>query len=268
MSSVLQPINQWPRDSANQIRGVFTDLDDTLSKKGRVPAIVFEAMEKLQDAGILVIPITGRPAGWCDMIARSWPVDGVVGENGAFYFTHDSKNKSMRRVFIDSPEDRADKRQKLDIIRDKILHTIPGAGIASDQPYREADLAIDFCEDVPLLPQEQIDLIVSIFHDHGATAKISSIHVNGWFGHYDKLSMTKQMMRELYDIDLSREKDAYVFMGDSPNDSPMFDFFPNAIGVANLLDMKDQCDHLPAWITSKPRGEGFVEVAELILNSR
>ncbi|MBT4888124.1 MAG: HAD-IIB family hydrolase [Rhodospirillales bacterium] len=267
MNTKLQPLHTWPQSDAKSIRGVLTDIDGTLTYDGRVPASVFDAMEKLQTAGLLVIPITGRPAGWCDMIARSWPVDGVVGENGALYFSRDTESNTMRRVFIDSDEVRAENRRKLDTIRDEILASIPGAGISSDQPYRVADLAIDFCEDVKPLSQDEIDTIASIFHKHGATAKVSSIHVNGWFGEYDKLSMTKRMMRELYDMDLALDKNNYAFVGDSPNDCPMFEYFPNAIGVANLLSMQDQCSALPTWITTKPEGEGFVEVAEKILSS-
>ena len=131
------------------------------------------------------------------MIARTWPVDAVVGENGALYFAHDAKNQAMTRVFTHSQKQRLENRAKLDAIREAVLTAIPGAGIASDQPYRETDLAIDFCEDVDALPQQQINQIVTIFEDFGATAKISSIHVNGWFGDYDKLSMTKRIMADL-----------------------------------------------------------------------
>jgi hypothetical protein len=265
MTSHLQPLAQWPLADCEKIRGVFTDIDDTLTTDGRVPASVFSAMEDLHQAGFLVIPITGRPAGWCDMIARTWPVDAVVGENGALYFAHDAKNQTMIRVFTQSQTQRLENRAKLDAIREAVLQAIPGAGIASDQPYREADLAIDFCEDVVPLSMQQIDQIVEIFEDFGATAKISSIHVNGWFGSYDKLSMTKRIMKELYDVDLTQDADKYVFVGDSPNDCPMFKFFPHAVGVANLRDLQDQCSDLPAWISHNPRGGGFVEVARKLL---
>ncbi len=268
MTLQLQPLDQWPQADCKHIRGVFTDIDDTLSTDGRVPASVFSAMENLRQAGFLVIPITGRPAGWCDMIARTWPVDAVVGENGALYFAHDAKNQTMIRVFAHSDSQRLENRTKLAAIREAVLSAIPGAGIASDQPYREADLAIDFCEDVAPLPMQQINQIVDIFEDFGATAKISSIHVNGWFGNYDKLSMTVRIMAELYNVDIAKEADEYVFVGDSPNDCPMFKFFPNAVGVANLRELQDQCSDLPAWITHSPRGDGFVEVARKLLGSK
>ena len=113
---------------------------------------------------------------------------------------------------------------------------MPGAAIASDQLYREADLAIDFREDVEPLPPEAIDRIVALFHEAGAVAKVSSIHVNGWFGQYDKLSMTRVFVRDALGLDLETTRSLFVFCGDSPNDEPMFRFFPYGCGVANVRD--------------------------------
>jgi HAD superfamily hydrolase (TIGR01484 family) len=250
------------------IRGVLTDIDETVSTDGRLTAEAYGALEALKKAGLLVIPVTGRPAGWCDHIARFWPVDAVVGENGAFWMWHDAKAAKLRSRFIQSDEERAEGRRRLEKVRAEVLAAVPGAGIASDQPYRLADLAIDFCEDVPRLPRAAVERIVAILEEHGAQAKVSSIHVNGWFGDYDKLTTSKAMMRELFGIDPEAERDAYVFSGDSPNDSPMFGFFPNAVGVANVRDFADAMPHLPRWITRARSGAGFVELARAIVEAR
>jgi len=263
--SRMQPIADWPLEPEGSIEGLFADIDDTLTIDGRVPAAVFDAMERLRESGMLVIPITGRPAGWCDMIARTWPVDGVVGENGALAFRLHPIERRMIRIYADTPAIRAENRERLRQIEQEILATVPGVEVAADQPFRETDLAIDFNEDVTNLPPDTPAAIVSIFEAHGATAKISSIHVNGWFGRYDKLTMTRQLMRDQFGADLDRVRDRFVFIGDSPNDSPMFEFFPNAAGVANLADMSNACEHLPAWLTSAERGHGFVELAERLL---
>ena len=156
----------------------------------------------------------------------------------------------------------------MDAIAARILREVPGCAIASDQHYREADLAIDFCEDVPALPREAVAKIVAIMESEGLTAKVSSIHVNGWFGGYDKLSTTKLMMREAFGIDLDRERDAFVFAGDSPNDQPMFAFFPNAVGVANVRAMADLMTDLPAWITPSAGAAGFAELAAALIPTR
>ena len=159
-------------------------------------------------------------------------------------------------------------RRKLVELREQILREVPGAGITSDQPYRLADLAIDFREDVTPLDRRSIERIVALFEAAGATAKISSIHVNGWFGAYDKLAMTRTMMSELFKIDLDADKEHFVFIGDSPNDAPMFGYFPNSVGVANVRDQAARIAPLPRWITTARAGAGFVELAQALLAAR
>jgi HAD superfamily hydrolase (TIGR01484 family) len=264
----MKPLTEFPLDARRAIRGVLCDIDDTLSTEGRITAQAYAAMQRLQQAGLLVIPVTGRPAGWCDHIARMWPVDGVVGENGAFYFRYDTVARRMRRHFVQDAETRQLHRTRLAQIAQEIVQAVPGAAIAADQHYRETDLAIDFCEDVPPLQQSAIDEIARRMEKHGLTAKVSSIHVNGWFGSYDKLSMSKTMLRESFTVDLDTARDAYVFVGDSPNDAPMFGYFPHAVGVANVRDFGERVAHLPTYISQNRCGAGFAEVAECLLSAR
>ena len=261
----MKPLADFPVEDRGRIRGVLTDTDDTLTTHGRLFAAAYSAMERLQHAGLLVIPVTGRPAGWCDHIARMWPVDAVVGENGAFWFRHDSKARKLVKRYVISEMERSRRSEQLMKIGKKILTQVPGSAIAGDQAYREADLAIDFCEDVPALPREAVAKIVEIMECEGLTAKVSSIHVNGWFGDYDKLSTTKAMMKEDFDIDLEADREEFVFAGDSPNDQPMFAYFPNAVGVANVLQMADLMTDFPKWITPSAGAAGFAELAEALI---
>ena len=261
----MKPIEKMPKTVKKSIRYVLADIDDTLTLDGRLPAVVFAAMERLQKAGICMIPITGRPAGWCDHIARMWPVDGVVGENGAFYFCYDVQQRKMRRRYFKSEKQRKIDFQKLEKLKGVILKKIPGCRVSADQHYREADLAIDYCEDVPPLSMEDVDRIVRLFEAAGARAKISSIHVNGWFGEYDKLTMTRMLFAEVFKNDLAAVKENIIFIGDSPNDVPMFHFFPHAVGVANILQFKEKITHKPAWVTQQEGGYGFAEMVDLIL---
>ncbi len=255
----------FPTARKGQIHFVLTDIDDTLTLDGKLPAIAYLAMERLKNAGIRVVPITGRPAGWCDHIARMWPVDGVVGENGAFYFFYDSTQRTMVRRFWRSSTQRKLDRIKLMELRDKILIEVPDSAVSADQNYREADLAIDFCEDIPALSGPDIEKIVKIFESAGAQAKISSIHVNGWFGNFNKQTMTARFFSEIFQTDLDREKDHIIFVGDSPNDEPMFACFPHAVGVANILDFSDKMKHKPAWVTTEKGGFGFAEMVDILL---
>ena len=264
----MQPLSAFPTDIARKITCVFTDIDDTLTNEGRLPANAYAALEALHNAGINVAPITGRPAGWCDMIARMWPIAGVVGENGAFYFSYDEASKKMLRVYEVDAATRTANQQKLAHIQARVLAEVPGCAVSADQPYREADLAIDFCEDVPPLPEASVQQIVDIFEAEGGVAKVSSIHVNGWFGSYDKLSMSRRFASERLGIDIGSSRDNVVFCGDSPNDSPMFAYFPYACGVANVADFAGKMPENPAFIAPSRGGDGFVEIANMLLRAR
>lgn len=261
-------LDHLPAAAAAGLIGVFTDIDDTLTTDGHLPAAAYGALERLQASGLAVVPITGRPAGWCDMIARFWPVAGVVGENGAFYFRYDAGSRRMVRRFVATEAERAANRVRLEALGARILAEVPGAAISADQLYREADLAIDVREDVPPLPPDAVERIVALFEQAGATAKVSSIHVNGWFGSYDKLSMARIFAREILALDLELEKQRFVFCGDSPNDAPMFGFFPLSCGVANVRDFAGRMSAEPGFVAPSRGGQGFVEIADRILAAR
>lgn len=264
----MQALAEFPATEAAGIVGVLTDIDDTLTTEGKLTAAAYTALEALHAAGLKVIPVTGRPAGWCDHIARMWPVDAVVGENGAFWMRHDPAAKKLRTVF--AGEVPVDRQVRINTLAREILSAVPGCAVASDQFCRSADLAIDFCEDVPPLPRSAVDEIVRRMEAASMQAKISSIHVNGWFGRYDKLSTTQRLLAEEFgsDIDVPAERARWIFVGDSPNDAPMFDFFPNAVGVANVRDCADRLAAVPRYITRARSGAGFVELAALLLAHR
>jgi len=261
----MKPFDQFPEKLKNRIGYVLTDIDDTLTSQGRLPAVAYAALERLQEAGIKPIPITGRPAGWCDHIARMWPVDGLVGENGAFYFRYDDSRRKMQRRYFKSDEQRIADRARLEKLKNRILDQVPGCRVSVDQPYREVDLAIDFCEDIDRLPDPAIDKIVELFEAAGARAKVSSIHVNGWFGDYDKLTMTGLLFEEVFGCRLAEIKDQVIYSGDSPNDVPMFAYFPNSVGVANVRQFEGKMAHYPAWITKSEGGHGFAEMVNMLL---
>jgi HAD superfamily hydrolase (TIGR01484 family) len=261
----MQPLAAMPPGVRAAVRGVCTDIDDTLTTHGRLTAEAYAALERLRAAGKRVIPITGRPAGWCDHIARMWPVDAVVGENGAFYMRYDAASRRLVKRFLADDATRRANRARLASIAERILAAVPGCALASDQFYREADLAIDFCEDVRPLPRAAVDRIVALMQGEGMTAKVSSIHVNGWFGDYDKLGMTRTLLAEVFAADLDAERERWLFAGDSPNDAPLFAYFPNSVGVANVRAFADRIATLPAYVTVGEGGAGFAEIARALL---
>ena len=262
----MQPLAALPQAVRVAIRGICTDIDDTLSTRGRLTAEAYAALQRLREAGKRVIPITGRPAGWCDHIARMWPVDAVVGENGAFYMRYDAPSRRLVKRYLVDDATRKANRARLAAVAERILAAVPGSALASDQLYREADLAIDFCEDVPALPRAAVDRIVALMQAEGMTARVSSIHVNGWFGAYDKLGMTRTLLAEAFATDLDAERERWIFAGDSPNDAPLFAYFPHSVGVANVRAFSDRIATLPRYVTVGEAGAGFAELARALLD--
>ncbi len=258
----MQPLSTFPPVVAARVRGVLCDIDDTLTTAGKLPAAAYAALWRLAGAGLAVIPVTGRPAGWCDLIAREWPVAGVVGENGALAFWEEGGK--LRRLF--HPQARADAGERLAEIEREVLAEVPGSRVAADQRYRLFDLAIDFREEPPDLGLEAAGRIRQVFERHGARAKVSSIHVNGWFGDYDKLSMAGLFLARRFGEELDPER--WIFCGDSPNDEPMFERFPHACGVANVATFAGGMRHLPRYVSDAPGGEGFAEIAAVLLARR
>jgi HAD superfamily hydrolase (TIGR01484 family) len=265
---MIQPLSACPKPVLASIGAVLTDIDDTLTHEGRLPASAYDAMERLHRAGLKVIPITGRPAGWCDLIARQWPIDAVVGENGAFFFRYDDRTKKMFRVYAQDASTRAANQRKLMTLAESVMKKFPGTALASDQAYREIDVAIDFCEDVPPLPLSMAQQIAVEFIQEGCTAKVSSIHVNAWIGIHDKLTMSLKLVAELAKNESKNGIGEIAYCGDSANDEPMFAHFANGFGVANIAPFLPMMKAHPAYITEAVGGAGFAEFAEALLAAR
>jgi hydroxymethylpyrimidine pyrophosphatase-like HAD family hydrolase len=189
-------------------------------------------------------------------------VEGVVGENGALVFYLDEGR--MKRLF--HPSVAGDEvREKLNRIEQAVLAEVPGSRVAKDQFCRMFDLAIDFCEEEPRLGIQEARKIQKICESYGAEAKVSSIHVNTWYGSYSKLDMTLLYMKTRWGVDESTAGEKSVFCGDSPNDEPMFSWFPNSIGVANVLPFLSIMESPPRYVTAARGGKGFCEIAEVLI---
>lgn len=258
----MLPIHSMTEKEAAKIRFVLMDIDDTLTTGGKLTDASYSALWKLKGAGFTVVPITGRPAGWCDLIAREWPVDGVVGENGAFAFW-EGEGKRLRAMT--HPDAVRNTSPVLARVLERAMREVPGCRPAKDQFSRLYDVAIDFAEEEPVLPLSDALRIKAICDSEGAKAKVSSIHVNAWLGAYDKLSMATRYLGERFGYDDGRDRQSVVFVGDSPNDEPMFAHFPNACAVANVRRYESMMTELPRFVASLEGGAGFAEIAEVLL---
>ncbi len=259
------PWNQASDSELVPIRGVCLDIDETLSTRGKLTDEAFAALWNLKRAGFFVVPVTGRPAGWCDHIARFWPVDAVVGENGAFTFFMQNGIRSR----LGTPGVEAEPKIRLEKLSQKILSRFPFAKWASDQAYREYDLAIDICEDVPHWPDADIEELLRLCESEGAHAKLSSVHVNAWFGGFDKRRGIEFWLESgapgIPPNAVAPRWEEWLFIGDSPNDEPMFSGFRFSVGVANLTQYLGRLKHPPTWLTSRESGGGFAEMANRLI---
>jgi predicted mannosyl-3-phosphoglycerate phosphatase (HAD superfamily) len=274
------------REEAAGIRYVLTDIDGTLTTEGKLPAASYSALWKLKEAGLRVIPVTGRSAGWCDCIAREWPVDGIVGENGALAFWEERRPDSRFPALMTGYHPGAVRNDHpvLKKIRGRALAEVPGLRDAKDQFSRLFDIALDFAEEEPALPLSAAGRVRAIALEEGARAKISSIHVNIWMGDYDKLSMAERFLSGRFGWQggagsgsaagrraAAGEEAALrevLFAGDSPNDEPMFARFPLSCAVANIHRYQGMVKRLPAFVASGECGEGFAEIVETLLELR
>ena len=264
---------------ASGVRYVLMDIDDTLTRRGKLLESSYSALCKLKEAGLKVIPVTGRPAGWCDLIAREWPVDGVVGENGALAFWEEAESdvspgsdfSSERRPALKAeyhPNAVKNDHPVLLRVKERAFAEFPKLKLAKDQFARLFDMALDFAEEEPVLPLGTAERVRAIAEEEGAKAKVSSIHVNVWMGNYDKLSMAERFLTKRFGWEAGPGDMEVVFVGDSPNDAPMFARFPLACAVANVSRYGSLVAPLPAYVASMECGDGFAEIAEVILSLR
>ena len=261
-----RPISELPSSDASAIRFVLFDIDDTITENGLLSEASFSTIWALRRSGLVPIPVTGRPAGWCDLIARQWPVGGVIGENGAFAFFMD--RGVLRSLYHPSAPPPNSARNRLYELAEDALHEIPGLRFAKDQAYRVFDVALDFAEEQPRLGLDSASRVKAIFEKGGAHAKISSIHVNAWLGDYDKLSMAEFFLSSIFAWDPILSPRAVLYFGDSPNDEPMFGRFELSCGVANMRRFESIMERLPAFITEASHGAGFAEGCAIVLKRR
>ena len=279
----MLPLSDWPVLDRRRLIGVFTDIDDTLTTQGAITPDALQALGNLKAAGLHVIPITGRPIGWCEPFARGdiragiapWPVDAIVAENGSTAFLKcqigrepsSNMREPLSKLYQQDDATRIRNFSRMQEVAAQVLRVVPGARLSQDSPGRETDMAIDHSEFVSLSSNE-VTRVVEVMQNAGMTATVSSIHINGWFGSHNKLDGARWIVDQLWNRSLEAEIDKWAYVGDSSNDQLMFEHFPHSIGVANIRRFEDQLAHFPRYVTCRERGAGFAEVARFILRPR
>ena len=272
----MLPLSSWPAAERRHIVGVFTDIDDTLTTDGAITPDALQALVQLKAAGLTVIAITGRPVGWCEPFAATWPVDAIVAENGAVALVRgkavdqtglqppSTLREPLSKIYQQNAGTRATNQARMQQIGARVMFEVPGAFISRDSGGRETDLAFDYHEHARLSPAT-VQRVVNLLQGYGMHTSVSSIHIHGCFGDFNKWQGANWIVREVLQRDLAQEIDRWVFVGDSGNDQAMFEHFTHSGGVANIRRFEDQLTHLPRYGTPSERGAGFAEVAAAIV---
>lgn len=239
---------------------IFTDVDDTLTWQGRLPAETLVALYQLKEAGIIVVPVTGGCAGWCDCIIRTWPIDYIVGENGSFYLCR-SQQGHVSRHFLLPQQARLENTQRLKEVAEAFKTQFPNIPETPDQAFRLTDIAFDIGQEAHVRASEA-EQAVSWLQTQGIQARKSSIHINAWLGNYDKAIGANTWLSEQTNLNM----DNCLFIGDSANDEAMFKHLSDTVGVANIQSVLPKLHTPPAYITTQNGGFGFVELVEHLLN--
>ncbi len=267
-ASPWSPWSPWstcPPQRLRDVTGVLTDIDDTLTCNGAIVPAALAALQRLAEAGLPVIAITGRPMGWSEPFARAWPLRGIVAENGAVALFR--RGEELCIEYAQDAATREAHRLRLHEAAQAVLREVPHARLATDSAGRVTDIAIDHGEHAQLA-QSDIERIVALLRERGMNATVSSIHINAWFGEHDKLSGARWIVRRLLGRELDEEAARWVYVGDSTNDQLMFGHFELSVGVANLMRFEAQLLTWPAYLTLGDRGAGFAEVADALIAAR
>jgi HAD superfamily hydrolase (TIGR01484 family) len=258
------PWSRLPPARLARVRGLLTDIDDTLTREGAIEPEALDALRALADAGMPVIAITGRPAGWSEPFAMAWPVAAIVAENGGVMLRRGADGR-LRHDFAQLPEERARNFARLQACAAAVLREVPGATLARDSAGRLTDIAVDHSE-FAHLPAQQIEQVVVMMRAHGLNATVSSIHVNGWIGVHSKWTAAAWAVCETTGGPFDPQE--WLYVGDSTNDQLMFERVPLSVGVANIARFWSELLVKPAYVTAGERGRGFAEVAAALLGRR
>ena len=250
-------------DSRKSIRAIFTDLDDTLTDQSQIHPDTYSALWKLKEKGLWLVVVSGRPAGWADCLMRLWPLDAMVFENGAGITI--KEGHKLKSIHLATDKNLQEQRKILQQIFDRLQKKIPALKLATDQPFRLYDFAIDFAEEPPHLSREEtVRILEDIAKEREITIKQSSIHLNYWYGYHTKVSACQHLL-ETEGKKRGIAKQQVLYCGDSPNDEPLFGYFEHTWGVANIRRFLEGMKFRPRSITQNEGGKGFQEIASYLL---
>ena len=261
----MKPVTSLERDEASRLVGVLFDLDDTFLDEGKLTEGAYGALFRLSRAGLRLVAVTGRPAGWGEVIARQWPVDAVVTENGATTLYREERGVA-RWSEVDAATRRA-RRVHLAAGLSSLRSEFPSLRLSDDSHARESDVALDIGERVHV-PVDEIARIERAARALGFRTFVSSVHLHLTLDSFDKATGTLAFLVAHFQEDPTAARGRYAYIGDSANDAPCFFAFLSSFGVANVAASLPRLTVPPRYLAWAERGAGFVEIADAILALR
>ncbi len=258
----MKPLASLPASTARDLVGVVFDLDDTLLDHGELSQAAYAALFDLRAAGLRLVACTGRPAGWADVFARTWPIDAAIGENGAIGFVKTGPGRVEPWDRLD-PDLRAARRARLLSLVGVLRAAHPELELADDAAARISDAAFDIAERRSVAP-EVVLAARARAHAEGARTFASSIHMHVTFDAVDKASGTLALLTRELGADPTVALGRWAFVGDSENDAPAFAAFATTFGVANVRSRLSRLTVPPRFVSERPFGAGFAEIAARI----
>lgn len=258
----MRELDSLTEGEVASIAYVLTDVDDTITTNGKLHPEGLEALWKLHDSGLKVICVTGGSAGWGDTYLRQWPIEAVLSESGALCLY---RKDGVIRHYVHPSIKKDGYAQRVKELIERVLLLVPEAKLSSDQFARIYDIAFDHGSEPPYLNKDQIARVVAICQDLGAGTAVSSIHINAWFGEFDKRRGTEAFFKDVYGLEGDILQKVCCYCGDAPNDQVMFSHFPLSFGVGNIRKHSKNMQWLPKFVAQHEGGAGFCEIADALL---
>jgi len=258
----MRNIADFDREAARSLAGVLFDLDDTLLDSGRLSENAYASLYRLREAGLTLLAVTGRPAGWGEILTPQWPVQGFVTENGSVAIIN--IGGKVRTVDETDAATRVARRKRLLALADSMVSTFPDLSPSRDVAMRYSDFTFDVGE-FRRVPDATVAEAMRYAKTHGALTIRSSVHLHISFDGSDKASGTLRVLNREFGYDVTDARRLFAFIGDSENDESCFAAFQQSVAVANL---RGRPTISPQYITHWERDVGFAEFAERLVALR
>lgn len=256
------PVERMDSREAKALTGVLFDLDDTFLDRGRLLPEAYQALFDLADAGLDLVLVTGRPAGWARLLARMWPVAAAVSENGAIL--HLMQDGRLREVDSVPTDERVRRQRRLRKIAARVKEQFPDLVETDDAAARISDVTFDIGEHTRV-KEGVVDDALEFAETLGALCFRSSVHLHLTFDRHDKATGSLQALGIRFGVESTLARLRYAYVGDSENDAACFAAFGTTIGVANLSGRPTV---MPRYVTRAERAAGFVEMARVLSEKR